>query len=58
MDNRNTKNTHGDKRAVSNRKETSQIGKVKSIVIRLDKEEIESLNRWAKQEGLWPLLSV
>lgn len=45
-------NNHGDKRAVSNRKETSQIGKVKSIVIRLDKEEIESLNRWAKQEGI------
>ena len=52
MDNRNTKNIHGDKRAVSNRKETSQIGQVQPIIIHLGKEEIESLNRWAKQEGV------
>lgn len=52
MDNRNTKNTHGDKRAVSNRKETPKIGQVQPIIVHLDKEEIEYLNRWAKQEGV------
>ena len=45
-------NNHGGKRTGSGRKETSQIGQVKPIIIHLGKEEIESLNRWAKQEGV------
>lgn len=45
-------NNHGGKRTDSGRKEKSQIEKVKPIIIHLYKEEIESLNRWAKQEGI------
>lgn len=45
-------NNHGGKRAGSGRKEKSQAEKVKPIIIHLYKEEIESLNRWAKQEGI------
>lgn len=45
-------NNHGGKRTDSGRKEKSQIEKVKPIIIHLYKEEIESLNRLAKQEGV------